>query len=194
MVLARTVLAPTVLDCPDADPEAPEGVEISLARVKSLDAFRTIGEAAAELGLKTHVLRFWETKFCDLKPMKRADGRRHYRPEDMQLLRTLKQLLHVQGLTIRGAVKALDDRGAVKILSEQGLAVSVSDTIDHPADIVETGASVRDLQNAVREAVERGDFAVPVSEAGAIARQRLESLLSDLSGLKLRLDQVRSAA
>ena len=53
---------------------------------KSSDAFRTIGEAASELGLKTHVLRFWETKFDDLKPMKRADGRRYYRPEDMDCL------------------------------------------------------------------------------------------------------------
>src|ERR1700754_100950 len=75
---------------------------------KSADAFRTIGEAAAELGLKTHVLRFWETKFDNLRPMKRPDGRRFYRPDDMELLRRLQNLLHVQGLTIRGALKALE--------------------------------------------------------------------------------------
>ena len=57
---------------------------------KSAEAFRTIGEAATELGLKTHVLRFWETKFDNLRPMKRPDGRRYYRPEDMELLRQLQ--------------------------------------------------------------------------------------------------------
>ncbi|MEP7211039.1 MAG: MerR family transcriptional regulator, partial [Alphaproteobacteria bacterium] len=90
-------------EAPQAAPEATE-----FRTEKSSDAFRTIGEAASELGLKTHVLRFWETKFGDLKPMKRADGRRYYRPEDMELLRTLQRLLHVQGLTIRGAVKVLN--------------------------------------------------------------------------------------
>ena len=90
---------------------------------KSADAFRTIGEAAAELGLKTHVLRFWETKFDNLRPMKRPDGRRFYRPDDMELLRKLQNLLHVQGLTIRGAVKALDgDFG-----SQPGAAAEVGD-------------------------------------------------------------------
>jgi DNA-binding transcriptional MerR regulator len=150
---------------------------------KSSDAFRTIGEAAAELGLKTHVLRFWETKFDDLKPMKRADGRRYYRPEDMDVLRTLQRLLHVQGLTIRGAVKVL-----------KGEAAGEADAADAGPLEPETGASVRDLQDAVREAVDRGDFqaAVAVSD-NAQARQRLETLLADLSGLKSRLDRVRLA-
>ena len=89
---------------------------------KSADAFRTIGEAASELGLKTHVLRFWETKFDNLRPMKRPDGRRFYRPEDMEVLRKLQNLLHVQGLTIRGALKAIDSDAA-----EEPGAASVSD-------------------------------------------------------------------
>jgi DNA-binding transcriptional MerR regulator len=151
---------------------------------KSADAFRTIGEAANELGLKTHVLRFWETKFDNLKPMKRPDGRRYYRPDDMEMLRKLQNLLHVQGLTIRGAIKALDD-------GDEPGAVHAEDGAD---DMATTNASVRDLQEAVREAVDRGDFREPETRAHPAAKARLESLLSDLTNLKSRLDAVRAAA
>ncbi|MEZ6028300.1 MAG: MerR family transcriptional regulator [Hyphomonadaceae bacterium] len=158
---------------------------------KSAEAFRTIGEAASELGLKTHVLRFWETKFDNLRPMKRSDGRRYYRPEDMELLRRLQNLLHVQGLTIRGAVKALNgDDG-----EQPGAAAVIDETRADTMDVDnEAGASVRDLQDAVRDAVERGDFrAADVSDASP-ARERLEILLADLTDLKSRLDAVRKAA
>jgi DNA-binding transcriptional MerR regulator len=157
----------------------------SVEAAKSADAFRTIGEAANELGLKTHVLRFWETKFDNLRPMKRPDGRRYYRPEDMEMLRKLQNLLHVQGLTIRGAIKLLEEPGAVPA-SESG-----AETMELPPE--EAGASVRDLQDAVREAVDRGDFR-HAGELGEGARDRLESLLTDLSKLKSRLDAVRTAA
>jgi DNA-binding transcriptional MerR regulator len=183
MTLARKL--DSVEDGPEDMLEAvtPETGELRME--KSSDAFRTIGEAAAELGLKTHVLRFWETKFDDLKPMKRPDGRRYYRPEDMEVLRTLQRLLHVQGLTIRGAVKVLKGEDA-------GEAIDAADA--GPLE-PETGASVRDLQDAVREAVDRGDFQMAVQASdSSLARQRLETLLADLSGLKLRLDQVRLAS
>lgn len=153
---------------------------------KSAEAFRTIGEAAAELGLKTHVLRFWETKFDALRPLKRADGRRYYRPEDMELLRRLQNLLHVQGLTIRGAIKAMGDGPGAAQAGEDG-----AEDMSHP---VESGASVRDLQDVVRAAVERGDFHAARTDHSVTARQRLESLLADLTKLKSRLDAVRSAA
>lgn len=158
---------------------------------KSADAFRTIGEAASELGLKTHVLRFWETKFDNLRPMKRPDGRRFYRPDDMELLRKLQNLLHVQGLTIRGAVKALDG----DIGEQPGAAAEVGDEGAEEMMVpAETGASVRELQDAVRDAVERGDFSASEVQASTAARVRLESLLSDLTNLKSRLDAVRTAA
>ena len=153
---------------------------------KSADAFRTIGEAAGELGLKTHVLRFWETKFDNLRPMKRPDGRRFYRPEDMEMLRKLQNLLHVQGLTIRGAVKVLEEEPGAVPASESG-----AETMTLPPE--EAGASVRELQDAVREAVDRGDFR-HAGSLGDTARDRLESLLTDLSKLKSRLDAVRTAA
>ena len=78
---------------------------------KAPDAFRTIGEVADWLGVSAHVLRFWETKFPQIKPVKRAGGRRYYRPQDMALLGGLKQLLHEDGLTIKGAQKLLREKG-----------------------------------------------------------------------------------
>lgn len=73
------------------------------AAEKSANAFRTIGEAAEVIGVPQHVLRFWETRFPELQPMKRGGGRRYYRPADMTLLETIRSLLHDQGMTIRGA-------------------------------------------------------------------------------------------
>jgi len=170
--------------------------ESAYAGEKSAEAFRTIGEAAAELGLKTHVLRFWETKFDNLRPMKRPDGRRFYRPDDMELLRRLQNLLHVQGLTIRGAIKALDGQAVEGDDGDQpGAAAEVDQNgADEMMVPVETGASVRELQDAVRDAVERGDFEGSNVKEPSMARDRLESLLSDLTNLKSRLDAVRTAA
>ena len=174
---ALTTESDSVLDCPEAVSED--------LYAKSADAFRTIGEAATELGLKTHVLRFWETKFDNLRPMKRADGRRYYRPDDMEMLRRLQNLLHVQGMTIRGAIKALDGQPGAAEVIEDGAEEMMS-----PAD---TGASVRDLQDAVRGAVARGEFQTADTREPSTARSRLEALLADLTNLKLRLDTVRAA-
>ena len=79
---------------------------------KSPDAFRTISEVADELGLPQHVLRFWESRFAQIKPVKRAGGRRYYRPADVALLGGIKRLLHEDGLTIRGVQKLLREQGA----------------------------------------------------------------------------------
>jgi DNA-binding transcriptional MerR regulator len=77
---------------------------------KSPTAFRTISEVADELGVQPHVLRFWESKFPQVRPLKRAGGRRYYRPDDIEALRTIKSLLHEQGYTIKGAQKLLRAR------------------------------------------------------------------------------------
>ena len=78
---------------------------------KALDAFRNIGEVSAELGVRKHVLRFWEAKFPQLKPMKRGGGRRYYRPADVQLLRGIRHLLQTAGYTIKGVQKILREDG-----------------------------------------------------------------------------------
>ncbi|MDO9461289.1 MAG: MerR family transcriptional regulator [Alphaproteobacteria bacterium] len=79
---------------------------------KSADAFRTISEVAGELDVPQHVLRFWESKFTQIKPLKRAGGRRYYRPEDVALLRGIRGLLYGDGYTIKGVQKVLKERGA----------------------------------------------------------------------------------
>jgi DNA-binding transcriptional MerR regulator len=80
---------------------------------KSADAFRTISEVAQELEVPQHVLRFWESKFPQVKPLKRAGGRRYYRPDDVLLLRRIRQCLYEQGYTIKGVQKLLRE-GALK--------------------------------------------------------------------------------
>jgi DNA-binding transcriptional MerR regulator len=77
---------------------------------KSPEAFRTIGEVAAELGIAQHILRYWETKFPQLKPLQRAGGRRYYRPEDVSLLRTIHRLLSTDGYTVRGVQQLLKSK------------------------------------------------------------------------------------
>jgi len=76
---------------------------------KAAGAFRTISEVADELDVPQHVLRFWETRFAQIKPLKRAGGRRYYRPEDVNLLRRIRELLYQQGYTIKGVQKLLRD-------------------------------------------------------------------------------------
>ena len=78
---------------------------------KAVEAFRNIGEVSAELGVKKHVLRFWELKFPQLKPMKRGGGRRLYRPVDVELLKGIRDLLQTAGYTIKGVQKLLRERG-----------------------------------------------------------------------------------
>lgn len=82
---------------------------------KSPQAFRTIREVADWLGVEAHVLRFWESKFSQIKPVKRAGGRRYYRPADMRLVGGIKVLLHDQGLTIRGVQKLIREEGQTHV-------------------------------------------------------------------------------
>ncbi len=91
---------------------------------KSADAFRTISEVAEWLDTPAHVLRFWESKFTQVKPVKRAGGRRYYRPADMRLLGGIKKLLHDDGLTIKGAQKVLREQGIKHVSSLCELSLS----------------------------------------------------------------------
>ena len=84
--------------------------------IKSPEAFRTISEVSKDLSLPQHVLRFWETKFAQIKPIKRGGGRRYYRPEDVDLLKGIKNLLYNDGYTIRGVQKVIKENGPKKIL------------------------------------------------------------------------------
>ena len=154
---------------------------------KSEKAYRSIGEAAKELDLQTHVLRFWETKFSVLKPVKRPDGRRMYRPEDMHCLRAIQTLLHEQGLTIRGAQKVLREQGVDTVLEGKvRLGGAIQEVID-PAQFISPAANpVQHLQKTVNEVVESGVFAQKTSSSEG----RLQSLLEELDSVKSRIDAV----
>src|SRR5437868_15131123 len=84
---------------------------------KAPDAFRTISEVASDLEVPQHVLRFWESRFREIKPMKRGGGRRYYRPEDIQLLRGIRHLLYGEGYTIRGVQRILKEHGGKLVQS-----------------------------------------------------------------------------
>jgi DNA-binding transcriptional MerR regulator len=135
--------------------------------MKSPDAFRTISEAASELGVPQHVLRFWETKFSFIRPMKRAGGRRFYRRQDIDVLRGVRVLLHDEGYTIKGVQKLHKDMGMRRILAAGG----------------GDDAAAADPYAAEPE-VEAFDRPL----LGDAARQRLGGVLGDLEGVKARLD------
>lgn len=138
---------------------------------KGPNAFRTISEAADELGVPQHVLRFWETKFSFIRPMKRAGGRRFYRPQDVAVLNGVRTLLHSEGLTIKGVQKLHRDHGLAQVIAAgqgSGDAVKLAANIDY-------GASGQGGQRLDDE-----------------ARERLAFMLRDLTELKSRLDGLLS--
>ena len=155
---------------------------------KSPEAFKTISEAAIELGVEQHVLRFWETKFTQIKPLKRQGGRRFYRPEDMAQLHRIKELLYKQGFTIKGAKKALSSK---TIEAETPAVVTpVAPVVANAAHAMAVAASkVRKPENQFDLlGAPVGAPAEPV-KSGFSAKQRtaLESILADLRGAQKRL-------
>ncbi|TVQ00922.1 MAG: MerR family transcriptional regulator [Roseinatronobacter sp.] len=104
---------------------------------KAPDAFRTISEASDALQTPAHVLRFWESKFSQIKPVKRAGGRRYYRPADIDLLSGIKTLLHDQGMTIRGVQKLLVEKGARHVAQMAVVADLNEDAVDAHTNIVD---------------------------------------------------------
>ncbi len=103
---------------------------------KAPDAFRTISEAAEDLDLPQHVLRFWETRFSQIKPLKRGGGRRYYRPDDLEFLRGLKHLLHAERYTIKGVQKIIKDQGvkAVQRVGRESLAAKSAPAAAPPSE------------------------------------------------------------
>ncbi|MDX1738998.1 MAG: MerR family transcriptional regulator [Alphaproteobacteria bacterium] len=101
-----------------SDSGSDNGRRASRRASKSSRAFRTISEVSDYLDVPQHVLRFWESKFSQIKPMKRGGGRRYYRPEDVSLLTTIRDLLYNEGYTIRGVQKLLRENGVKTLISE----------------------------------------------------------------------------
>ncbi|MBO9547218.1 MerR family transcriptional regulator [Caulobacter sp.] len=136
---------------------------------KGPNAFRTISEAADELGVPQHVLRFWETKFSFIRPMKRAGGRRFYRPQDVAVLNGVRTLLHSEGLTIKGVQKLHRDQGLAQVIAA-GIGSNGSASLDPDFDY---------------------DAPAPQRLDGE-ARNRLAFALDDLTAIKSRLDGLLS--
>ena len=171
--------------------------------MKAPDAFRTISEVAEELELPQHVLRFWETRFTQIKPMKRGGGRRYYRPEDVDLLRGVRLLLYGEGFTIRGVQRLLKDKGVAFVVAVgQTGSVETVTAAEREGDEEEAPRPTPRREPVVRAPEPREPpplFAGVASQSMPAApaqlaedkRRKIESALSELLEAKRLLEQVR---
>jgi DNA-binding transcriptional MerR regulator len=174
---------------------------------KSPDAFRTISEVADDLDIPQHVLRFWETRFSQIKPLKRGGGRRYYRPDDVELLKGIRHLLYGEGYTIKGVQRILKEEGVrfVQAAWREGAPQPqppASDDADDPASEDETLPTAEPLDRvASRDATDQEQEAAPAaaprnrhdtllnaaSAAAAVTsedRRRLQAVMSELAECK----------
>ena len=181
---------------------------------KAPDAFRTISEVADDLDIPQHVLRFWETRFTQIKPMKRSGGRRYYRPDDVDLLKGIRRLLYGEGYTIRGVQRILKEHGikSVQGLADKNSAVSfgaveeaIGLSLQEPVEGDDVGLDVDDDDYETDKGIDyrfvetdedgllapfgkgKAAPATPGPVAGA-DRERLERVLADLVACRQMLD------
>ncbi len=154
---------------------------------KGRDAFRTISEVADELDLPQHVLRFWESKFSQIKPLKRGGNRRYYRPDDVTLLRAIKKLLHADGYTIRGVQKLFKAQG-VKMTVLQALELEGQDTAADPDEA--TVERALDTGAAAEQWLPDTTVSEPAAKGGMSPKDKetIVSVLSSLKSLRSSLD------
>ena len=180
---------------------------------KAPDAFRTISEVAADLDIPQHVLRFWETRFAQIKPMKRSGGRRYYRPDDVDLLRGIRRLLYGEGYTIRGVQRILKEHGiaSVQRLADGSAVASfgaieevIGQSILEPDDAAPgidlddddyEGADGIDFrllegdEDGIPAALDAGPIPGVAGGARPLDVARLQAVLQDLIGCRQLLDQ-----
>ena len=149
--------------------------------VKSPDAFRTISEVSGELSLPQHVLRFWETRFAQIKPMKRGGGRRLYRPDHVALLRGIKALLYDDGMTIKGVQKVLREKGTKTVIARGNANAEL--TLESPVPAAEASRRLSALKERVAAertvgSADAGETVDPAKIRASISR--LEALLERL--------------
>ncbi len=153
---------------------------------KAPEAFRTISEVADELDVPKHVLRFWEGKFAQLKPMKRGGGRRYYRPEDVALLRGIRFLLYNDGYTIRGVQKILREHGPRYVMEFRRIAEEQEqeDAMDQAPQIPDVAAEA--AQGSIAPIVRNGDRPARTPDASALAAliDEIEACRRILAGAK----------
>ena len=184
---------------------------------KSIDAFRTISEVAEDLNLPQHVLRFWETRFTQIKPMKRGGGRRYYRPDDVELLKGIRYLLYVKGFTIKGVQRILKENGNRFVMAIGAGDLTGLDTMqvarapmpeaDEPEDVYSEESDLE--QDEMPVMAERPEAARPRSGLSSLLRRdrepdqgpkiglpaesaaTLQDVVLELLECKRLLDQVR---
>lgn len=183
---------------------------------KAPDAFRTISEVAQELDIPQHVLRFWETRFAQIKPMKRSGGRRYYRPDDVDLLKGIRRLLYGEGYTIRGVQRILKEHGvkSVQNLADSAAAVSfgaLEEAIgqslledDDNAPVASVESEEEEYEGSEEDGIDfrfvetEEDILATFrgapssgrnSDRGAIDRERLQGVLRDLIDCRQLLDR-----
>ncbi len=159
---------------------------------KSPDAFRTISEVAEDLGVLQHVLRFWETRFSQIKPMKRAGGRRYYRPADLELLRGIHDLLYKRGYTIRGVQLILKEEGVAYVT-----AIGRGEVLPRKSEMALLGAPAPGTAKAAPR-VGKAPLARPIGEAPKVIHklsnnqaEALRAALKDLGDARKLLDNGR---
>jgi len=169
---------------------------------KSPDAFRTISEVGADLDLPQHVLRFWETRFTQIRPLKRSGGRRYYRPEDVDLLKAIRHLLYGQGFTIKGVQRILKEQGVKAVITQalksggaafqpefNGVAAESDDKIE-PDEIAVVHLAAEIRPKATRLRVDETEF--PGVERSLLSFEdahRLKAALFELNeGLRILHD------
>ena len=140
---------------------------------KSPDAFRTISEVAEWLGIQAHVLRFWESKFGPVKPIKRAGGRRYYRPADMVLLGGIKKLLHDDGLTIKGVQKILREQGVSHVSDLSQPVDEMAESIE--VEIEDISATVLQFQSKKASAAPKENHVEATEEQDTVDLESAES-------------------
>lgn len=168
---------------------------------KSADAFRTISEVAEDLDLPQHVLRFWETRFPQIKPMKRGGGRRYYRPDDVELLKGIRFLLYTRGFTIKGVQRILKESGNRAVIAIGAGDLSGLDAVQagrpRAGDLAESDAAPASPAEPPRRALSNllfrgsGDGVAGRPGIDGKSAQRLNEVILELLELKRILDQAR---
>ncbi|MDE1901697.1 MAG: MerR family transcriptional regulator [Alphaproteobacteria bacterium] len=159
-----------------ATPKSSSAPALQSSEIKSPTAFRTISEVAEDLRLPQHVLRFWESKFQQIRPLKRGGGRRYYRPEDVQMIHDIKDLLYNQGFTIRGVQK---------LLREKNQATSYARSMVPQPQLPVTVP----VQSKEQPAAHAPATAQPQHQTTPIQRREIENVLAELKAMRKLLQQ-----
>lgn len=172
---------------------------------KAPDAYRTISEVADDLDVPQHVLRFWETRFSQIRPLKRGGGRRYYRPDDVALIKGIRALLYGQGYTIKGVQRILKDHGVkqVQALAKGGVAAPAADyapapqaasapqPLDDDFDDDAPPAMAHSVQPAAAATQHAHVDHAQDAELAAAQRRRLEAALAELSACRQMISVAR---